>query len=159
MDYTNGHHQRVQRLVKGNKSKKKRDNSLKVVYISSPMKVRTSASRFRSLVQQLTGKDSYVARYMESDTTRATDFHEIIDYENEAVLGTKEVGKSDENQMMSFGKSDENQMMSSTSSSPATSSEYPLLGSMDNLLITSQIEEYFGGILSCNLDVLGSYLY
>ncbi|KAL9175405.1 hypothetical protein ABFS82_02G110000 [Erythranthe guttata] len=148
MDYINGHHQRVQRLVKGNKSKKKRDNSLKVVYISSPMKVRTSASRFRSLVQQLTGKDSYVAQYMESDTTRASDFHEIIDYENEAVLVTKEVGKSDENQMMS-----------STSSSPATSSEYPLLGSTDNLLITSQIEEYFGGILSCNLDVLGSYLY
>ncbi|KAL7120382.1 hypothetical protein ACP275_02G119000 [Erythranthe tilingii] len=148
MDYINGHHPRVQRLVKGNKSKKRRDNSLKVVYISSPMKVRTSASRFRSLVQQLTGKNSYVARYMESDTTRASDFHEIIDYENDAALITKEVAKSDENRMMS-----------STSSSPATSSEYSLLGSVDNLLITSQMEEEFGGILSCNLDVLGSYIY
>ena len=47
--------------------KKKRNQSLKVVYISSPMKVRTSASRFRALVQQLTGKNSDIAPYMDSD--------------------------------------------------------------------------------------------
>ncbi|KAF8364933.1 hypothetical protein HHK36_011760 [Tetracentron sinense] len=36
-------------------SKKK---PIKVVYISTPMKVKTSASEFRALVQELTGRDS-----------------------------------------------------------------------------------------------------
>ncbi|KAF8395707.1 hypothetical protein HHK36_019657 [Tetracentron sinense] len=39
-------------------SKKK---PFKVVYISNPMKVTTSASKFRALVQELTGKDSNLA--------------------------------------------------------------------------------------------------
>ena len=38
---------------------------IKVVYIASPMKVKTSASKFRDLVQELTGQDSDTARYME----------------------------------------------------------------------------------------------
>ncbi|OAY36251.1 sigma factor binding protein 1, chloroplastic [Manihot esculenta] len=38
---------------------------VKVVYISSPMKVETSASKFRALVQELTGKDSDAARFMD----------------------------------------------------------------------------------------------
>lgn len=38
---------------------------LKVVYISTPMKVQTSASNFRDLVQELTGRDSNTARLME----------------------------------------------------------------------------------------------
>ncbi|TXG49157.1 hypothetical protein EZV62_025032 [Acer yangbiense] len=40
--------------------KRKRCNKkgVKVVYISSPMKVKTCASKFRALVQELTGKDS-----------------------------------------------------------------------------------------------------
>ncbi|PRQ49774.1 hypothetical protein RchiOBHm_Chr2g0125651 [Rosa chinensis] len=37
------------------KSKKK---PIKVVYISNPMKITTSASEFRALVQQLTGQDA-----------------------------------------------------------------------------------------------------
>lgn len=41
---------------KNNKLKNKKDLPLKVVYISSPMKVKTSASGFRALVQRLTGK-------------------------------------------------------------------------------------------------------
>ncbi|KAL4586309.1 hypothetical protein LXL04_010945 [Taraxacum kok-saghyz] len=44
-------------------NKKKHTNKLKVVYISSPMKVTTSASRFRTLVQELTGRDSDISRY------------------------------------------------------------------------------------------------
>lgn len=39
----------------GGKMKKK---GVKVVYISNPMKVKTSASEFRALVQELTGRDS-----------------------------------------------------------------------------------------------------
>ncbi|CAJ2671655.1 unnamed protein product [Trifolium pratense] len=38
------------------KSKKKKNKPIKVVYISNPMKVTTSASEFRALVQELTGQ-------------------------------------------------------------------------------------------------------
>jgi hypothetical protein len=46
------------------KPKKKNNNNntynkpIKVVYISNPMKVKTSASEFRALVQELTGQDA-----------------------------------------------------------------------------------------------------
>ncbi|XP_021299970.1 uncharacterized protein LOC110428462 [Herrania umbratica] len=52
------------RHMKPHKKHSKRSNSkkdIKVVYISSPMKVKTCASQFRALVQELTGKDSDVA--------------------------------------------------------------------------------------------------
>ncbi|KAG2671904.1 hypothetical protein I3843_13G013600 [Carya illinoinensis] len=44
---------------------KRSKKPLKVVYISTPMKVKTSASEFRDLVQKLTGRDSDTARFME----------------------------------------------------------------------------------------------
>ncbi|KAL7169239.1 hypothetical protein ACSBR2_034310 [Camellia fascicularis] len=44
-----------------NRTKKK---TIKVVYISNPMKVNTTASEFRALVQELTGQD---AKYSEID--------------------------------------------------------------------------------------------
>ncbi|XP_045799060.1 sigma factor binding protein 2, chloroplastic [Trifolium pratense] len=52
------------------KSKKKKNKPIKVVYISNPMKVTTSASEFRALVQELTGQ------YAESppDPSRYQDF-------------------------------------------------------------------------------------
>ncbi|CAN6567058.1 unnamed protein product [Malus baccata var. baccata] len=40
---------------------------VKVVYISSPMKVNTSASEFRALVQELTGRHSDAERFMETN--------------------------------------------------------------------------------------------
>ncbi|KAG8391107.1 hypothetical protein BUALT_Bualt01G0153600 [Buddleja alternifolia] len=146
------HHQSVSRLVKshkkGHKGKRKNDNSLKVVYISSPMKVKTSASRFRSLVQQLTGKNSDVSRYIEADTNRASDFHEI-DCEDDGMLA-KEVS--------------DHQGLSSISSEDTPTSSDSFLGPIDNVF-NSQIEEQFAGIFSsgysfCDpsqLDVLGSY--
>lgn len=39
-------------------TKAKKKAQVKVVYISNPMKVNTSASQFRALVQQLTGRDA-----------------------------------------------------------------------------------------------------
>ncbi|KAK3025647.1 hypothetical protein RJ639_040633 [Escallonia herrerae] len=45
--------------MRSRSSRKKEE--LKVVYISSPMKLKTSASRFRALVQELTGRDSDVS--------------------------------------------------------------------------------------------------
>lgn len=38
--------------------KKSNNNPIKVVYISNPMKVKTSASEFRALVQELTGQNA-----------------------------------------------------------------------------------------------------
>ncbi|KAF5474261.1 hypothetical protein F2P56_006175 [Juglans regia] len=48
-------HQR--KAAKKTKSKKN-FKPIKVVYISNPMKVKTSASQFRALVQELTGQDA-----------------------------------------------------------------------------------------------------
>ncbi|XP_031285436.1 sigma factor binding protein 1, chloroplastic-like [Pistacia vera] len=57
MDVLGVHHQ----IIKSKKHKNKRSKKgIKVVYISSPMKVNTCASNFRALVQELTGKDSDV---------------------------------------------------------------------------------------------------
>lgn len=46
-------------------AKKISKKPIKVVYISTPMKVKTSASKFRDLVQELTGRDSDTTRYVE----------------------------------------------------------------------------------------------
>ncbi|XP_061366795.1 sigma factor binding protein 1, chloroplastic-like [Gastrolobium bilobum] len=40
------------------KNNKNKNKPIKVVYISNPMKVKTSASEFRALVQKLTGRDA-----------------------------------------------------------------------------------------------------
>ncbi|XP_058226005.1 sigma factor binding protein 1, chloroplastic-like [Rhododendron vialii] len=53
--------------MKNSRKRKGRRESVKVVYISSPVKVKTSASRFRALVQELTGRDSDVSRYVEAN--------------------------------------------------------------------------------------------
>ncbi|KAK7334663.1 hypothetical protein VNO80_26424 [Phaseolus coccineus] len=50
------------------KSKRVHKKDVKVTYISSPMKVKTSASNFRALVQELTGQASNVAEmFVEAD--------------------------------------------------------------------------------------------
>lgn len=47
------------------KRNRRHNKSIKVVYISSPMKVKTSASEFRALVQELTGINSDAERFLE----------------------------------------------------------------------------------------------
>lgn len=59
-------------VVMKRKGQSKRNNhkkDVKVTYISSPMKVKTSPSNFRALVQELTGQASNIAELMfvESD--------------------------------------------------------------------------------------------
>lgn len=66
------------------KQGKSRRAAVKVVYISSPMKVKTSASKFRALVQELTGRDSDVARYMENKE-REESRKMVMDQGSEAV--------------------------------------------------------------------------
>ncbi|KAL0429449.1 UNVERIFIED_CONTAM: hypothetical protein Sradi_0570900 [Sesamum radiatum] len=146
-------HHSVQKLVKGHKKgykgKPKSKDSLKVTYISSPMKVKTSACRFRSLVQQLTGKNSDISRYVESNYS-ADGFHKI--------------GRDDVGDVMTH----ERRTLSSISTEDTTStSSDSLFGSMGNVLVTCPMEEQqfagiFSSVLFSNRDdqldhVLGSY--
>ncbi|RYR44179.1 hypothetical protein Ahy_A08g040560 isoform A [Arachis hypogaea] len=48
-------------MMKSRERKTGDKKEIKVTYISSPMKVKTNASNFRALVQELTGQDSNVA--------------------------------------------------------------------------------------------------
>ncbi|CAI9765036.1 unnamed protein product [Fraxinus pennsylvanica] len=134
------------KVIQG-KKKTKRNNksdSLKVVYISSPMKVKTSASRFRSLVQELTGRDSDVSRYMEANGADA-DFLEIVCDDDRALPKS-------------------NSSMHTCRESPTTTSSDSFLDPIDNVF-SSQMDEQFGGFSSSSLlfesyqfdDVLGSY--
>ncbi|KAJ8511559.1 hypothetical protein OPV22_001993 [Ensete ventricosum] len=52
-------HQKSPEQAKAKATKKKKP--IRVVYISNPMRVTTSAAQFRGLVQKLTGRDSNVA--------------------------------------------------------------------------------------------------
>ncbi|KAH6834255.1 hypothetical protein C2S53_004618 [Perilla frutescens var. hirtella] len=141
-------HQRVPIVVKkGYKGKKKiKEDPLKVVYISSPMKVKTSASRFRSLVQELTGKNSDISQYMDDSINYgASDIFQEIDCDDHSL------GKET--------SSDLYQTYSSISPNDTSTSS----DSMSNVY-TSQIRDQFGGIFSSNsfydpsqLDVLGSF--
>ncbi|XP_027173895.1 sigma factor binding protein 1, chloroplastic-like [Coffea eugenioides] len=56
---------------KTNKQPKNKKKPVKVVYISNPMKVKTSASEFRALVQELTGQDADMpdpTKYSDTDS-------------------------------------------------------------------------------------------
>ncbi|KAL7083765.1 hypothetical protein ACP275_14G182600 [Erythranthe tilingii] len=129
------------------KSVKRKNNSLKVVYISSPMKVKTSASRFRSLVQQLTGKNSDISQYMEGDNN----------INGEVFRDFCEIDRSLAN--------DHDRMFSSISpSDDTTTSSESLLGPPFEDVFTSQMKEQFEGIFSSDsfydplqIDLLGSY--
>ncbi|KAL3533547.1 hypothetical protein ACH5RR_007068 [Cinchona calisaya] len=55
-----------------NKHPKIKKKPVKVVYISNPMKVKTSASEFRALVQELTGQDADMP-----DPTKYTDSESV----------------------------------------------------------------------------------
>uniref|UniRef100_A0A5B7CC75 VQ domain-containing protein n=1 Tax=Davidia involucrata TaxID=16924 RepID=A0A5B7CC75_DAVIN len=74
MDKVLGVHQN--KATKQTKTKKK---PVKVVYISNPMKVKTSASEFRALVQELTGQDANTpdpTKYSEIDGVG--DHHQMV---------------------------------------------------------------------------------
>lgn len=138
-------HQRVPRgHMKNSKGKRKSNNSLKVVYISSPMKVKTSASRFRSLVQQLTGKNSDIAQYMD-DSNNNNHFYDCNDDDYDQSLAKENCSSISP----PYGYD------TPTSSDSLTGS-----GCMDHNMFVSQ----FDGIFSSNsfydpseLDVLGSF--
>ncbi|KAF5952495.1 hypothetical protein HYC85_010439 [Camellia sinensis] len=59
------HHLKEKERMRKSSKRKSSEISVKVVHISSPVKVKTSASKFRALVQELTGRDSDVSRFVE----------------------------------------------------------------------------------------------
>ncbi|KAA8517264.1 hypothetical protein F0562_017557 [Nyssa sinensis] len=66
---------------KATKQTKTKKKPVKVVYISNPMKVKTSASEFRALVQELTGRDADMpdpTKYSEIDGVGECDHHQMI---------------------------------------------------------------------------------
>ncbi|KAI3975014.1 hypothetical protein MKX01_005125 [Papaver californicum] len=71
--------QSVRKGINTNKCKKI-SKPIKVVYISNPMMVKTSVSEFRSLVQELTGRDSDVSS-LSFDTSRFMDYNEIKNFQ------------------------------------------------------------------------------
>ncbi|KAK1348935.1 Sigma factor binding protein 1 [Heracleum sosnowskyi] len=64
MDMSRVHQPKSNILKKGRRKMSNNDKkSVKVVYISTPVKVNISASNFRALVQELTGRDSDMSRF------------------------------------------------------------------------------------------------
>ncbi|XP_047306952.1 sigma factor binding protein 2, chloroplastic-like [Impatiens glandulifera] len=51
------------------KQNKMKSEDIKVVYISSPVKVKTCASKFKNLVQELTGRHSDLSRFVEANNS------------------------------------------------------------------------------------------
>ncbi|KAK4339454.1 hypothetical protein RND71_040916 [Anisodus tanguticus] len=156
---------------KNNKKQRKRDDhnskksNVKVVYISTPMKVQTSASRFRSLVQELTGRDSDIARIME--TNGVTEFEDI----NHGREGVNELPSKSSSPSPSPSSSTSSLLPAKSSDSSPISSEsnYFVEPNFDDLF-SSQMEDRFLSLLassnywppsssdySAEIDVLGSY--
>nr|GMD59489.1 sigma factor binding protein 1, chloroplastic-like [Ipomoea batatas]GMD62227.1 sigma factor binding protein 1, chloroplastic-like [Ipomoea batatas]GME16226.1 sigma factor binding protein 1, chloroplastic-like [Ipomoea batatas] len=158
-------------LKRDNRTRKTRkEKAVKVVYISTPMKVKTSASRFRSLVQELTGRHSDIARIMENNDG-ATDFEVFPD-----LAGA---GAGDDDRVIIGGLNDEGHRHSSPSffrfpmvnnsveESP-TSSESLAEPPLDDQVFSSQVDEQFQAMFPLDLflnlnsadldgDILGSY--
>ncbi|GER46306.1 VQ motif family protein [Striga asiatica] len=120
------------------KSSKATNNSLKVVYISSPMKVATSASRFKSLVQELTGKNSDISRYMDND----------INYAGRGDFRETDFSRSQEKE-----SSEEYRKLSSSitpNNITPTSSDSVLETRVVDSVLVSQMNDRFQDIFSAN---------
>ncbi|KAL2326349.1 hypothetical protein Fmac_025407 [Flemingia macrophylla] len=72
--------------MKNNKVSRRDKKEIKVTYISSPVKVKASASNFRALVQELTGRYSNVAETMPMEEEE--DQEHLHDH-SERVLNSK----------------------------------------------------------------------
>ncbi|OIS95963.1 hypothetical protein A4A49_20961 [Nicotiana attenuata] len=145
-------------------------SNIKVVYISTPMKVKTSASRFRALVQELTGPDSDIVRIMESNG--ATEFEDYNGRDNnelhELLPAAKSFNELHEplpaakslSQSPSLSSSSSLLQAKSNSSSVSSESNYFTEPNFEDLLFSSQMEDQFLALLesaNSEIDVLGSY--
>ncbi|XP_021774347.1 uncharacterized protein LOC110738285 [Chenopodium quinoa] len=178
------HQQQRQQEVKGKRSKKpsgmgkksfKKVEAMKVVYISTPMKVTTSASKFRAIVQELTGRESDVVNIMETSGGNDT----WIINEDHIVSGcnTPEVTKNyantnqrslldNTNQRSLVDNTNERSLVDNTNgSSPSVSSSEEFVEQFDGVFVKGQ-DSNFGVIDHSSflydqffhqLDVLGYY--
>ncbi|KAL5743709.1 hypothetical protein ACOSQ2_026825 [Xanthoceras sorbifolium] len=71
---------------KATKKSKTKTKPIKVVYISNPMKVKTCASKFRALVQELTGQDAPLPDPTKFKTTHTGDDHVTSAANNQTAL-------------------------------------------------------------------------
>ncbi|KAL1552942.1 sigma factor binding protein 2, chloroplastic-like [Salvia divinorum] len=142
----------VNSLKKTCKGKTKKSDPLKVVYISSPMKVKTSASRFRSLVQELTGKNSDVSQYMDDNPAYlAKDFYHEIDCDDQS-LG-KETS-DDRYQTHSCVSTEDNPTSSDSFQGPTDASAFTSQMMSEQLQGAFSSDSFYDPL---QLDVLGSF--
>nr|GLL40845.1 uncharacterized protein LOC109181759 [Ipomoea trifida] len=154
-------------LKRDNRTRKTRkEKAVKVVYISTPMKVKTSASRFRSLVQELTGRHSDIARIMENNDG-ATDFEVFPDLagdDDRVMIG----GLNDEGNRHSSPSFFRFPMVNNSVEESPTSSESLAEPPLDDHVFSSQADEQFQAMFPLDLflnlssadldgDILGSY--
>uniref|UniRef100_A0A5B6YQP6 VQ domain-containing protein n=1 Tax=Davidia involucrata TaxID=16924 RepID=A0A5B6YQP6_DAVIN len=135
---------------KKNSTTRRKREKVKVVYISSPMKVKTSASKFRALVQELTGRHSDVSRFMELNGAFATD-SQTNNLDHRGLIRS-----FDDHDHVSLAPVRDPRRESPTSSDS-------FLEPLDDGF-SSHMEHQFTGLFSSNLfyespqvDVLGSY--
>lgn len=85
MDFSSVHQVKSKGMKRGTRKRKNNNNNnlVKVVYISSPMKVKTCASNFRALVQELTGRDSDLSRFTDLNAA-SYDASQIMDFNAES---------------------------------------------------------------------------
>ncbi|KAA8537340.1 hypothetical protein F0562_026973 [Nyssa sinensis] len=138
-----------------NKKSSRRKERVKVVYISSPMKVKTSASRFRALVQELTGRHSDVSRLMELNGSFTTD---NSSHTNRNHQGLRSFEDHDHVSLAPVGDPVRREY------SPTSSDSF--LEPLDDAFISDHMDHKFTELFSSNLfydslqldqDVLGSY--
>lgn len=153
-------------------NKKQRSDSLmKVVYISSPMKVKTSAAKFRTIVQKLTGRDSDISDYMLDGGARINPtpdfeiFPETFNIRSDQSIYPHSSSSSRESPSPTSSDSQLEQATTTTTSS----SSFPFGTGGDYLFVNSnnhQIggeEQFFPSNLFgdsnyyLDMDVLGSY--
>ncbi|XP_019187217.1 PREDICTED: uncharacterized protein LOC109181759 [Ipomoea nil] len=149
--------------------KTRKEKAVKVVYISTPMKVKTSASRFRSLVQELTGRHSDTARIMEANDG-ATDFEFVPDLaaaaggDDGVIFGAlKNEGRHSSPSFFRYP------MVNNSVEESPTSSESLAEPPLDDQVFSSQVDEQFQAMFPLDLfldlnssdldgdDILGSY--
>ncbi|KAH6819336.1 hypothetical protein C2S51_002939 [Perilla frutescens var. frutescens] len=129
---------------KANKNtKNKKKQPLRVVYITNPMKFKTSASEFRALVQELTGQDAGTAY------SSATFSAEDAGGEAEKVAAEDNVhAELDEEEVTELGRPSGG--VGEPDPSPADD------GSDDDGFVSSLMIESFQGLGSNLVDVLKS---
>ena len=138
----------------GGKTSEK-DTAMKVVYISTPMKVKTSASKFRAIVQELTGRESDVVGIMESygdrDTWILSDHHHQQQQQRDGHDGVFPSLSQEDPDRRRASPSSSSEELIDDSFNGVLRGQYEGFGAFDNssTLLYDQV---------CHqLDVLGSY--